>query len=574
MLKEKIKNQFNWEINSEYIKDLLNGYINSDLTTFNSHNGFSLFDLFRIDNENISKVNMDDSKAFYKALLELAHYYQISSKDILVEAKKFPGKINFDTILPPSISRSDDLKRNRIMLSVPGEALFKALFEIYHMGAFNKYDFNVEIPASDKQELGLKDSISIYVSDVNLIATLARLDKLGDKIFSNIGTSINYLPSSREGLSYDVYLPEYSKWLSTIIGETLISSIDKTIYEWVSNVKDKEYSLETITELYQRNYQTDLHRKNIIHYMDVHGYNPIDTIINLTVSELEKFNLVTPNVVEDIKESEEHVIEVPEAIIEYQQLEETQEVKVEEISAPGNEIVKADELVESTIELPISEEEKNAQDQTGEEKLQELMASRTINLVPGETEEDRLNALLQSATDDVSSVNYSKEEVNLDITPLEKVQEINVDNALFLQEQRNLQAGWSDDIIDPSEVLSQEEINSLDEVIYDANNTIDISKYAYISDSLSFFLIELEENKTVFEFLEENNVAEVIPANAIVVSEEGTYTAGEFIKNDLVKYVISNGNISLNDYIEMMKINIKIPKEKKNNFFGKFFGGQ
>lgn len=574
MLKEKIKNQFNWEINSEYIKDLLNGYINSDLTTFNSHNGFSLFDLFRIDNENISKVNMDDSKAFYKALLELAHYYQISSKDILVEAKKFPGKINFDTILPPSISRSDDLKRNRIMLSVPGEALFKTLFEIYHMGAFNKYDFNVEIPASDKQELGLKDSISIYVSDVNLIATLARLDKLGDKIFSNIGTSINYLPSSREGLSYDVYLPEYSKWLSTIIGETLISSIDKTIYEWVSNVKDKEYSLETITELYQRNYQTDLHRKNIIHYMDVHGYNPIDTIINLTVSELEKFNLVTPNVVEDIKESEEHVIKVPEAIIEYQQLEETQEVKVEEISAPGNEIVKADELVESTIELPISEEEKNAQNQTGEEKLQELMASRTINLVPGETEEDRLNALLQSATDDVSSVNYSKEEVNLDITPLEKVQEINVDNALFLQEQRNLQAGWSDDIIDPSEVLSQEEINSLDEVIYDANNTIDISKYAYISDSLSFFLIELEENKTVFEFLEENNVAEVIPANAIVVSEEGTYTAGEFIKNDLVKYVISNGNISLNDYIEMMKINIKIPKEKKNNFFGKFFGGQ
>lgn len=111
------------------------------------------------------------------------------------------------------------------------------------------------------------------------------------------------------------------------------------------------------------------------------------------------------------------------------------------------------------------------------------------------------------------------------------------------------------------------------------NQTInmDLNKYGFIPNAqatLSQPVVDLDGSTiTLYEYLEKYNVLGLVPTNAKLTTPDGTLTANDFIVNNLARYVVTNGAISVEDYMELFNITMNA-KEEKRGFFGKILGGK
>lgn len=125
--------------------------------------------------------------------------------------------------------------------------------------------------------------------------------------------------------------------------------------------------------------------------------------------------------------------------------------------------------------------------------------------------------------------------------------------------------------------LTPEETQAMMSMGNNQNINMDLNKYGFIPNAqatLSQPVVDLDGSTiTLYEYLEKYNVLGLVPTNAKLTTPDGTLTANDFIVNNLARYVVTNGAISVEDYMELFNITMNA-KEEKRGFFGKILGGK
>lgn len=104
---------------------------------------------------------------------------------------------------------------------------------------------------------------------------------------------------------------------------------------------------------------------------------------------------------------------------------------------------------------------------------------------------------------------------------------------------------------------------------------MDLSKYSFFPNpevTLAQPVVDLDGSTiTLYDYLEKYNVLGIIPGNSTIVTPEGTMAPDNFIVNNLARYVVTNGAIGIDEYMELFNISINA-KEEKKGFLNKILG--
>ncbi len=127
--------------------------------------------------------------------------------------------------------------------------------------------------------------------------------------------------------------------------------------------------------------------------------------------------------------------------------------------------------------------------------------------------------------------------------------------------------------------LTPSEAQAMMNVGANQNNEVDLSKYSFIPNAevvLSQPVTDVDgSTMTLYNYFEKYNVLALIPSDSIVETPDGAMTAEDFITNKLSKYVVTNGAIGVEEYMELFNTHVVTPKDStKKGLLSKILSGR
>ena len=557
-----------------FLNYILDVYASSGEVVFNSNNGKDLRELFRKDETSAGEVNLTDKNNliakrlmidYMKAIGEYDSYVKETNQEekakkylevsnaVKREIAKFGGYLTFDSSAlfkgTPQMGGEHELSIN-----VDAQNLFFVIRNIYETARANNIDFFMTVPNRSKEAKGINDGILLICNTENLEATLKLFDLLPDNVKKMCKTPCSFGSVIDGWVGYTSIDGEQKEEMTVIVGEALITSVDKCLFAQSQSVPELVSYVEALMSDDVKNKdKVRIEALNILKGINEDAYR---AIVMETMDELERHNVM----------------------VDYLFLSKDVEASIAETYGV-NIIPKEAPIVEEIVdETPLVEEQDSV-----DELLSQLNGA-VIEEVPAETpvqeeiveeveekievsQEDQYVDVPVSDTTFISMAPIVQEEVIVE----EEVQEPLTD------EERNFlfEDAILSDVKDAS-VLVEEPVLEADPA-----NRVKYNEIGLTDDKLDTLVIN-DKGKTVtlYQYLEENQTLFKIPVNSQVVlatdvgsKDSGSVISGAtFITDTIVEYITKLGEKSVDELISRYALDIKEEEIKKKGFFGGLFG--
>ena len=179
---------------------------------------------------------------------------------------------------------------HELSINVDAENLFFVIRNIYETARANNIDFFMTVPNRSKEAKGINDGILLICNTENLEATLKLFELLPDNVKKMCKTPCSFGSVIDGWVGYTSIDGEQKEEMTVIVGEALITSVDKCLFAQSQSVPELVSYVEALMSDDVKNKdKVRIEALNILKGINEDAYR---AIVMETMDELERHNVM------------------------------------------------------------------------------------------------------------------------------------------------------------------------------------------------------------------------------------------------------------------------------------------